>query len=258
MSRIFIESIVSLTRFLLTSKSKILYVELPLDVFRKKLDVDAESQVSSYINIAQYTDLSQYDSLISEDETFWSKESSSFGKSLRYLLKLGWLTNDLRNNGLSNPIQLLQSKNGKYIAHPGTARAIVASYIYPIDTIKCFYIWDQDIDPAPPFLYYPHRIIKNPVAFYKLFGKRGGYFRIFTETLTQEPITDEYFRFVSDALKTTESKFKLDFLTVRDNYHWDEIRNRLFFKDVINFPDSTTCFLSGVKFVKVNNQWVRI
>jgi hypothetical protein len=228
-------------------------------VFRKKLDVDAESLISSYINIAQYTDLSQYDNLMAEDDTFWSiEEPSHINKSLRYLLKLGWLTNSIRNEGLANPIQLLQSKNNKYIAHPGTARAIVVSYLYPVKTIRCFYVWDKDIDPTPSFLYYPHRIIKSPLSFYKLFDKRSKYFEIFTTTLTEKSTSNDYLNFAVDALKIVEPHFNLAFLTVKEKYHWSEIRNQVFFKDIISFPDNNTCILGGVKFNKINNKWIII
>jgi hypothetical protein len=222
------------------------------------LDVDVETTVSCYIDLAQHTDLSIYDSFITDEDSTWSDKHSERTNALRYLLKLGWLTLDIKKHGLKNSIQILQSANGKFIAHPGTARAIVASYIHPIDIIKCFYIWDQNIDPDPFVLLYPHKIIRTPRAFFKMFNKRSTLFKISTTQLIEQSSKSDYFKLAFDALKTVKPTFSLDFLTVRDPSHWKDIRNNILFKDIISFSDNDTCILGGTKFTKINNKWTRM
>ena len=250
-------SIRKLLIFFATSKSKVIYVDLPVEVFKSYLDIDVEDTVSSYLNAASSLDIETYDSFIQEHDIFWTNLGSPQTKALRFLLKLGWLTRDIQKRGMLNPMQLLQTANGKYKVHPGSARTIVASYIMPNDIIKCYYVWNPLLDPTPFILSYPHTVIKNPFQFLKLFSKTSK-FRVLTATLSNTSIDNNFFHHAKLGLEAAHNYFNLEFITTRDSSHWTtDIRNKIFFKDIISFPDRNTCILSGVKFTKLNNKWIK-
>lgn len=257
MSREHISSAFNLIKFFVTGKSKVVYVELPVDVFKEHLDFNAEDVLSSHLNIAASIDISLYDEFIRDYEIFWSSNVSDEINSLRFLLKLGWLIKDIKSNGMINPIQLLQSGRGKYKAHPGSARAIVTSYIVPIDTIKCIYVWDATLDPNPIMLNYPHLIIRNPIKFLNLFLKISK-FKILTERLTSTSTNDAYFNSAKDGLRAAHSTYNLNLITTKDiKLSEQEIRNKIFLKDILEFSDRNTCALGGVKFIRHNNRWTK-
>lgn len=236
---------------------KILYTELPPDVFAEKLDINFQKSVSFYINLAQSSDLVEMDKFIEGQDLFWKLTTSEYMRSMKFLLSLGWVINDLKNQGLENPIQLLQSGNGKYIAHPGSKRSIAVGYIYPINKIKCFYVWDKKLDPNPFLLEHNYQIINNPFKFYKLF-KKSNRFEIMREQVTDNSQLASYFSFVLDGLKQCHSSFSLNFITIKDSGHWvDHIKHKIFFRDIISFPEKDVCILSGIKFTKSGNDWIR-
>ena len=252
-----INSIFNLLTFFLTSNSKVIHVELPVDVLKSHLDINVENTVSSYLDIASSIDIETYDNFITEHSVFWENIGSPQTRALRFLLKLGWLTQDIKKHGMINPMQLLQTANGKYKIHPGAARAIVASYIMPSSTIKCYYVWDSLLDPNPFVLEYPHTVISNPFKFLKLFSKTSK-FKIVTTTLTEVSTETDTIKPAKDGLVSAHNTFSLNFITTRDSSHWaTKIRNKLFFKDIISFPNADTCILSGVKFIKINYQWIK-
>jgi hypothetical protein len=57
------------------NKGKILYAELPPEVFAEKLDINFQKSVSYYINLAQNTDLAEMDEFIEEQDLFWMHEA---------------------------------------------------------------------------------------------------------------------------------------------------------------------------------------
>jgi hypothetical protein len=236
--------------------SKIVYIELKADELADLLDIDVKKTVSDYISLAFSTDLNSLDEF-TKDEFFWSKSVAN--RPFKYLLKLGWLVKDIREMGLKNPIQLLQSGKGKYKVHPGSARAIVVSYILPVSTIRCFYVWDKKLDPTPFFYNRPFRILSNPKNFYDLFDKDFSFKHfVILKSKISETTSDQYFNFVKTGLQECYDKFNLNFITVRDSSHWDNsIKDKVHLYEIINFTDKRTCYLSGVKFVFKNNMWIK-
>jgi len=254
------ESTKSLIWFFLIKKSKIILFEVsPAELFAH-LEVDPVQSVSDAINIASTYDLNLIDRLAATD-SFWNNEDwPEEYEELKYVLKLGWLITDIKQNGLKNPIQLLQSSNQKYIVHPGTARILVLSYLLPLEKIKVVYVWDNALDQNPFFSNNPYTIIDNTWSFLKLFNKSIN-FRIKAANLNDSTKCIDghkyfYFKLAVDSLKNTHTRFNLNFITFIDHNHWiSNIKHRVYFKDIINF-EKDQCMLSGIKFTKIKDKWI--
>ena len=253
-------SIKSLIWFFLIKKSELILFEISSAELFSLLDIDPTDAVSNAIELASRYNLDIIDSQASTDN-FWNNEDwPQEYEDLKYTLKLGWLINDIRQHGINNPIQLIQTYNGKYIAHPGTARALVLAYLLPREKIKILYVWNRDLDPNPFFAHIPYQTISTISAFLKMF-KKSVNFKVMATCLkeTTECIDGHkyfYFRLTVDSLKQAHEVFSLNFITFIDDDHWlSKIKHKIYFKDIIFFKDNY-CNLSGINFKKINNKWI--
>lgn len=255
-----IQNTVAISWFFLNKRSKVVYFDISSDELFAHTNINVIQKVSNYIEILKQTDLDYIDQLASQsnfwDGTDWPSQYSH----LRYILKLGWLIKDIKENGSNNPIQLLQAADNKYIAHPGTARLLVLSYIVPTDRVKIFYVWDNLLDQDPFFCNGHYTEINNPISFLKMF-KKSKNFKIKATTLTDKLICEDgdeyaYFKIANDSLKLTHDAYSLDFITCIDSYHWvSSIKHKTFFKDIISFHNNK-CVFGEVGFTKINDIWI--
>lgn len=244
--------------FLARRKSKIIKFEIPSEVLMDKSAIDIPELINYYITLAEYTKLDYYDDVILSESTdiFWTKWATRYSTELRTILKLGWLTNEIRTKGIDNSLQLLQSDNGKYICHPGNSRLLVVTYICPQPIVTGFYVWDPDLDPDPFILNYPHRELKNLREITQLYKTKSNRFKIIFSKLAEKDNNPSCTNLAVNELLKFNDTFSLDFLTMFDNSHWENnIKGKLFFKDVISF-DGNNCIFGGIKFVKCNNKWI--
>jgi hypothetical protein len=255
-----IRSAVDLSWFFLNKKSKVVSFDISSSELFSCIDIDIVQEVSNCIELARHTDLDLIDNL-ARQTNFWSDEDwPAEYDHLRYVLKLGWLIKDIASHGARNPIQLLQSDNNKYIAHPGTARILVLSYILPRDKVKVFYVWDPVLDPEPFFHNQPYKEITNAFTFLSMFNKTNR-FEIKATTLNDSLICEDgtehcYFKIANDSLKRLHTNYSLDFITCLDTNHWfSDIKYKTFFKDIISFH-TNKCVFGGVGFTKINDIWI--
>jgi hypothetical protein len=256
--KVYAENFLTAHKYFKNNNTTIISFETTSRELTSHLDIDTLSDFSSFINVARDTDLNFYDSFIEDSDIFWLNVLSTHGKILRSAMKMAWLTKNISEYGLKNPLQLLQTSSTKYICHPGIGRILVLSQLFPDMKIRCFYVWDKKLDPNPFMITLPHIQINSAFSFLRLF-KQNHRFRIDTCMLSSE-ITDEseYFKHAVTALKSLHSKFELQFITVTDQGHWiNDIKGKLFFRDLISFPNPNTCIFGGVKLVQHNNIWKR-
>jgi hypothetical protein len=246
--------------FLFNKRSKIVKFQISADLLYAYLHVDPIHVISERIEFARNCNLEYLDSLMSADE-FWKKDWPKEYKPLEYLLKIGWLVEDIRKNGIQNPIQLIQSGPNKYALHPGTARSIVVTYLIPQKSIPVFYVWDTALDPCPFLLDHEYEIVNNYRSFLKMF-KRSSSFKILTCRLTETLNCSDggdyaYFDLAQKNLKRSHGSFDLNFITVQDIGHWqNQIKQTVYFKNLIEFTDDNTCIFAGLCFVKINEKWI--
>lgn len=222
---------------------------MPPEVLIAYLDYDVVRQVSQRINLAQTLNLDI------QPETNEEKK----------ILKLGWLINNIKSNGVNTPIQLIKSGQ-KYFCHPGTDKILVTSYIIPTE-IEGFYLWYKDLDESPFVLGYQHRIITNFLDFTNLFIKNKTlkfYIRNITEKLD---ISDNegldissnkgnaYFGVIKNCFLKSKQRFNYYFITYFDNMHWVET-DKMKLSDIIHFINDSECVYGGVKFLKKNKDWI--
>jgi hypothetical protein len=253
-------NIAAISWFFLNKKSKVVYFDISSDELFAYTSVNVIQEVSNYIETLRQSDLNYIDQLALQSDFWDGKDWSPQYRHLRYLLKLGWVIKDIKENGTNNPIQLLQAADNKYIAHPGTARLLVLSYIIPTDRVKIFYVWDNFLDQDPFFCNRPYTEITNPISFLKIF-KKSKDFMIKATTLTDKLICEDggkyaYFEIANNSLKLAHCTYSLDFITCIDPNHWEShIKHKIFFKDIISF-DNNKCTFGGVKFTKINDIWI--
>jgi hypothetical protein len=175
---------------------------------------------------------------------------------------LGWLIQDIKSNGVKNPIQLIKS-GSKYFCHPGSDKILVTTYISSRD-IEGIYLWYKEIDEHPFILDYEHKKITNFLEFNKLFHKSDS-FKFYSTKMNPNLDTSDKCANVSNAvfdtakhcfLKTTE-KFDFDFITYSDKIQWTSTKNTTL-TSVIYFINDSECVYGGVKFLKKQNYWIPI
>ena len=210
------------------------------------MDYDVVQTVNQRIILAQSLDL---DKLPTTDEE-------------RKILKLGWLINDIKINGVTNPIQLIKSGT-KYFCHPGSDKILVTSYICPRD-IEGIYLWYKEIDNSPFLLDYQHKKITNFLQFSNLFHKSSSFKFCSTKINTELDTSDRDIatsNAVFDTAKTcflkTTNDFDFDFITYSDKIQWSSTKD-MKLKNIIQFVTDTECLYGGVTFLKKNNYWIPV
>jgi len=253
-------SIKSLIWFFLIKKSNVILFEMSSAELFAHLDNDIVGNVSDAITLASRFDLDYIDKLSSSTDFWVNEDWPQEYEELKHILKLGWLINDIRQHGVNNPIQLLQTANGKYIAHPGTARILVLTYLLPREKIKVLYVWNKDLDPFPLFANIPYQTISTISSFLKIF-KKSINFKVKSACLDETTECLDgckyfYFKLAVDSLKNAHQLFSLNFITFIDDDHWiSKIKHKVYFKDVISISDNH-CILGGINFNKINNRWI--
>jgi len=235
--------------------AKVVYFNVPSSVLYSFLDIDVSKTLSKRLNeIYQYKLFN-----LSVDEIL---NNDQYDNNAKKVAKISWIISSLRLNGLDNPVQLLQSANGKYICHPGTDRAIILTYIDPVETITGFYIWYEDLDPTPFVLDYKYTIISNPFTFLKKFryNKNFNFKTILMHNdldVSDKVNGNAIFKTSKDCfLKVNNYSFHKNFLTYYDSTQWQEIKKVNTLSDLVQFTSDNECNISGVSFKKINNEWV--
>lgn len=253
--RVYVENFLLAFIYFVKSNNIILAFDTTAAELLEYLDISPATDISSYIDIAKASDLNFYDTYIADNDDFWTYEISPHNKILRTTLKLAWLTKTINENGLINPLQLLQTGSNKYICHPGSGRILILAHIFPEKNIKCFYVWNKKLDKTPVFLKYPYTKINNVFSFLRMF-KKSHRFRVNTFTLSTEVQVPKWLRYAKESLASAHTDFYLEFITIRDNwFRSDEVRGKLFFRDLIEFKDDTHCIFGGIHLIKTNNLW---
>jgi hypothetical protein len=254
-TKVYIENFLSAFIYFVKSKDTILEFDTTGAELLKYLDISPATDISSFIDIAKASDLHFYDTYIADNNNFWTYEISPHDKILRTTLKLAWLTKTINENGVINPLQLLQTGSNKYICHPGSGRILILSYIFPKKSIKCFYVWNKKLDENPVFLKYPYKKINNVFSFLRMF-KKSHRFRVNTFTLSTELPVPNWLKYAKESLALAHTDFYLEFITIRDNwFRCEEVSGKLFFRDLLQFNDDTHCTFGGIHMIKRNNLW---
>ena len=237
----FITSSLQAIKFFLKKKEcKVLSFKVPSEIMFSYLDVDLVNRVHTRI----------------EDGINNTSE-----ENVRKLIKLGWLIDNIRTNGVKNPFQLLYTGNQKYFCHPGTDRILVTAYIDPQPYVEGFYIWYKDLDPHPFILDYSTEI-KNPFTLlfkFKMWDKlhltesrMNKNISVTDNTLGSHP----HFTTALNCFNNIGKPFDFPFLTFIDNVQWKHIDNKLSLDSVLVQQDANNLTLSGIKFTKLRGQWV--
>jgi hypothetical protein len=240
--------------------TKVIYFEVPTDVIYGHIKYDMFKTVSNLIENAKKYDLNEVDGNIKK---YFNDDWPDDKRDLKILLKLLWLIKDLKKNQIKTPFQLLFFGN-HYMFHPGTTRILVASYLLPQKCIKGFYIWNQNIDNNPFILDYYHEEIKNPLKFLLLFSFfipfRLKYLRLTEKINCNDSIdfqnNNRMFQMAQNGFLQHKTKFEVDFLTFHQSTHWNKIKKGFYFRDNLKFHDEENCTLVGLKFKKINDNWV--
>lgn len=242
--------------FLKKKNCRVIFFRIPSKELYPYLKFDMIQTVSDRIEEVANLDLPKI------DDTLSSIRDTDLYMSIKRILKLGWLITELKTNGMKNPIQLIKSGD-KYFCHPGTDRIIVATYIQPIEYVNGFYLWYPCIDPHPFVLNYEHYEVKCPFNFIRKFTQSNSFkFKEIQMTsnldVSDKPNSNAAFLTAKRCFEEVSDNFNFSFLSFFDKMQWEEIEDKVYFKDIITFHSDTSCTLGGIKFNKINNIWVTV
>lgn len=246
----------TLSKFLLFTKNQLIKTEICSDLLFSYLDKNPIVFFSNWIQRLKDIDRVSLDLRLLEKD-FWENPAN---QDFVYFLKVAWLIKDLNRHGQRQPIQLISKGDGKYRAHPGSARSLVLSYLVKSSSITVFYVWDKRLDPIPFFIGQNYEKIKYPAEFLGMFDGSRKNLRIkhcllTTDTDCRDGSKFNYFKLAQQTLNGKDST--LDLITVYDTAHWSKyIIGKIFFRDVINFTDNNTAELCGIRFTKRNDLWI--
>ncbi len=227
------------------------------------MEFDIIETVSELIsNIEQYNILELDEKLKNTDIKEWSDDA----EKLRLLIKLGYLINEIRNEGTLSLYQLIKGKN-KYFVHPGTTRILISTYLLPEKTIKGFYLWNEQFDDRPFIIDYHHKEIKNWFDLLTLssfkYPSRFKYIMLTEKTDCNDVDSlsiksNRPFLFAQKQFSSILNQYEIPFLTFHNSTHWKNINKKILFSDVIKFINDKECVLSGIKFKKYDNGlWIK-
>ena len=245
----------NLHRYFKSANTKLLYCEAPTALLLSRLEKNVFQEVSNAIEAGSQANLKEIDSKLNK---YHLCALDPTGR-LRTLLKLGYLINEIRLNGQKNPIQLVSSSQpGFYKVHPGTVRVIVSSYILEQETTNFIYCWHDQLDNDEIFLEYKKFIIETPEQFLKLHPvKTEVRFKRLNESIkfVDPNKVVNFYGMQLFGLKAQHDSFDFSFLTTFDTWT-PSLEQRIKFKDVVQY-NGNECILSGIKFQKVNNMWIK-
>jgi uncharacterized protein YebE (UPF0316 family) len=260
---VFYKNIISIRKFFKNKgKSKLIYFEIPNEIAFSYIDFDVIKSVSILISNLENKDLIELDKFVLDtDIDQWNDDL----QDLKLFLKLSWLIEDIRNNGLTSLFQLLQTNNS-YSFHPGTTRFLVSTYLVPQKELKGLYVWDKRIDANPFILDYKCKEINGVIELLSLFKitklPRFMYLNLTDKTdcgdiLSSNSPTNRPFLFAQEKFLTILDKFEIPFLTFHDSMHWKKINKKLLPSECIKF-NNQECEIKGIKFKKINDIWIKI
>lgn len=244
-----------LHRYFNNTDTKLLYCEVPTELLLSRLDKNVFAEASDAIEAGYQYDITEVDKKLKNVHLCAVDQTGN----LRTLLKMGYLTDELKSNGQKNPIQLiLSSQPGFYKVHPGTVRIIVSSYILEYKTTKLIYCWNKDLEPDTFLLDYLVSVIDSPEEFFKLHPMST---EVRCKKLTNTTKYVDPNRFVNfyglqlESLKTRYKDFNFNFLTTFDSWK-PSLESRVAFKDIVQY-ENDKCLLAGIEFKKVKDMWVK-
>lgn len=185
------------------------------------------------------------------------------------LFKLNWLSQDIRQNGQEAPIQLYISGRG-YQSHPGSDKKFIISFLNPLETVNCFYIWYPELDQTPWHWTLPYQEVDTPQEFCDMFPQiKHDTFELeyCNVTITKDGFDTQgnghFTPFASGAhkscgkfgrIKHPDFKLELPHLSYRDGVHrMGMFSNKDSFYDVKFVGDNF--YLGDHKFILYNELW---
>ena len=185
------------------------------------------------------------------------------------LFKLLWLSKDIKLNGQEAPIQLYTSGRG-YQSHPGSDKKFIISFLQPLETVRCFYIWYPELDQTPWHWTLPYTEVDTPEEFCDMFPQiKHDTFELehCNVTITNSDIDVEgnyHFKpFATGAhkacvklkkIKHPDFKLELPHLSYRDGVHrMGMFKDKSIFNE-IRF-ENDNFYLGDFKFIQYNNLW---
>lgn len=185
------------------------------------------------------------------------------------LFKLAWLAEDIATKNVQEaPVQIFWNNRG-YLCHPGSDKRLVITYLQPMESIRCFYIWYPELDPEPWHLTHEHNEVNTIQEFVDLFYRCDHptfNFGVYTATYENgdghwsDPHINAFGR---GTLRTLKKELKdpnfyatFEHLSYRDAVHRHGMIER---KDIINtiYLDDNNIFHMGeFKFVNENGIWI--
>lgn len=241
--------------FLFKKKAaRVIFFKIPSSVLYSYLDLDIPQTITARLDTIYQQKLFDLDidTMLNDDRYY---------HNIKRIAKISWIITSLNKNGLENPIQLLQSSSGKYFCHPGTDRAMVLTYIVPVEEICGFYIWYQDLDPEPFVLDYTHMEISNPFKFLQKFKYNKNF--SFKSIVMHEKL-DVSDKINGNAIFSTakgcfckiSNQFCKNFLTYYDSTQWKEISTVTNLAQLVNFKNTAECTIADVTFKKIDDHWI--
>lgn len=229
------------------------------------------SNIESFINTPD--DIKKY-FRDESDPRDWSRANSNGDEGLYAcyrIFKTLWLARDIREKDRQEaPVQLIQTGRN-YHFHPGSDKKHVITLLQPLESVRCFYIWYPELDPAPWVWTQPYEEIKNQEDFINLFDRvdHGTFkFEHGTVTFNKEDwaSTRNHFKpFAAGALKACRKygkmrsdKFhlELEHLSYHDAVHRMGMYESTWMIDDIYLENEHTFMLGDFKFIKIDGTWM--
>lgn len=185
------------------------------------------------------------------------------------LFKLAWLARDIaRQDTQEAPVQVFWNSRG-YLCHPGSDKRLVITYLQPLESVRCFYIWYPELDPEPFHHTIEHTVISDTQQFIDLFYRADHptmNFGVYTATYENgegswsDPHINAFgrgtLRTLKQQLKDPSFRATFEHLSYRDAIHRHAMITE---KDIINtiFLDESNKFhLGDFSFTNVNGTWI--
>lgn len=136
----------------------------PIGVFEKSMHQSMSDLIDSYLDISP----EKVQHFIKHSEpNEWYAHNSDLYICYR-MLKLLWLCEDVKGNGIQAPMQLIQHGR-QYRSHPGSDKKFALTFLDQHHNVPMFYIWYPELDPAPWIWTIPHQEVKTPAEFCEMF-----------------------------------------------------------------------------------------
>jgi hypothetical protein len=185
------------------------------------------------------------------------------------MFKILWLARDIKSRDRQEaPIQLIQMGRN-YHCHPGSDKKYVITLLQPLASVRGFYIWYPELDPAPWIWTQPYEEVKSPEEFIAMFDRADhNTFTLEHGTVTFthdefqcqthfEPFANGAHKACKKYGKIRNNNFhlELEHLSYKDAVHrMGMFENRNFIDDIF-FENEDVFRLGDFKFLKINGIW---